>query len=142
MTTPCMLLTLCAGSLLLVPLGTTAKAAPEPPRVKSVVVMPDAINDSGEGATLVVRVEYAEPARIKDTLRLTIVPGPKPSGSARWSDNKPVQSFPIETDAARTEVQVTVRVTRNGTVGIKASTSSQEESSANVYWMTATLMPD
>lgn len=107
-------------------------------RVKSVVVSPGNVNDEGGGMDLLVQVELVEPAPENDVLALTILPGKENAGAAEWKDQKSTQIFQIHARDAAVDVKVTIHITKNGTIGIRADTSSKEDGESGIYWMSVT----
>ncbi len=108
-------------------------------RVKYIVVSPGSVYNNESGAELWVQVVFVEPASADDILKLTIVHGRENAGEAQWKDQKPIQFFPIHANNNLVEVKATILVTKNGTIGIKAETSSNEQNNDSIYWMPVTL---
>lgn len=108
-------------------------------RVKNIIVSPGGVNDDGSGAELCVKVSFVEPAPVNDVLKLTIIPGRENAGEAQWKDKKSIQFFQIRAKDSLVEVKATIHIIKNGTIGIKAETSSTEKNDSSIYWMPVTL---
>ena len=105
-------------------------------RVKSIVITPQEINDDGSGVELFIQIDFVEPAISSGVLKLITVPGKDNSGMVRWKEQP---TFSVHINDVHLEIHTRLYVIKNGTIGIKAETSSNEENFNAIYWIPVTL---
>ncbi len=108
-------------------------------RVKSIVVTPHKVDDTGVGVELFVQVDFVEDAPADGTLKLSIVTDKDQPGEGQWKDGQPEQSFPYHAKEHRVEVRATIRIIKNGLLAIKGETAADEDADDSYYWMPVTV---
>lgn len=124
---------------ILLGLGVSSLTAGEDdvPRVKS-VASPHRVDDDGHGVEILVHVEFLEEAAASGTVKLVLVADEDQPGEAEWKD-KAELTAPYNAKDRKVEIRATIRILRNGRIGIKAETAPDEGSDDAYNWMDVTI---